>query len=57
MMLGKCEIKSQWVGTRVLQFNVTYFIGHIHFEWYSQNEVGYVVIPVLWTGCEKFYCH
>ena len=41
------------VGLRVLHFKVAYFIGLVHFEWHSQNEIGKNGILVLCGVCEK----
>ena len=39
-----------------LPFKVADFIGLFIFEWYSQNKVGNIDIPVLWTDPEKLLC-
>ena len=41
------------VGLRVLHLKVAYFIGFLHFERHSQNEIGKNGILVLWCFCEK----
>ena len=34
-----------------LHLKVADFIGQVHFQWYSENEVGNIDIPVLWRLC------
>ena len=46
------NVKSNQL-VRGLHFQVTYFIGLVNMEWYSQNEVGNIDILVLWRVCEN----
>ena len=52
-MLVNVKLDDSW--QKGLPFNVEDFIGLLNFEWHSQNEVGNIVIPVLWRDHEKLW--